>query len=82
MPPSKNPLIKAAQIELEKHAWGHFVEGDTRTVAEGGRGTVAVGCEHCKVCLNTIPQFLAHLAEDVLPGIIDEVLERTAIAEN
>ncbi|MGA8037751.1 MAG: hypothetical protein WA823_14995 [Candidatus Acidiferrales bacterium] len=77
-----DPILKTAQRELEKHQWGHFVEGDTRTVADGGKGTIAVGCVACEKRLNTIPQFMEHLAEDVLPQIIDEVLERKAIAES
>lgn len=78
----KNPLLLAAQRELEQHSWGHFIEGDTRTVGEGGKGTIAVGCEHCKIRLNTVPQYLQHLAEDVLPRILDDAIERTAISEN
>jgi hypothetical protein len=76
-----DPVLKLAQAALESHRWGHFVEGDTRTMAEGGKGTIAVGCEKCQIPLNTIPQFMQHLSEDVLPAILDDVLERKAMTE-
>jgi hypothetical protein len=34
-----------------------------------------------KIRLNTIPQFMRHLSEDVLPEIIDRVVERTGMQE-
>jgi hypothetical protein len=38
-----DPVLKAAQRELERHVWGHYVEGDPngRTMAQGGKGTIA-----------------------------------------
>ncbi len=77
----KNPILAAAQRELERHQWGNFTEGDSRTIAQGGRGVIVVGCMACKLRLNTIPQFMQHLSEDVLPQILDQVLERTGIQE-
>ena len=43
---------------------------------------MVVGCVACKMRLNTIPQFMKHLAEDVLPSILADVIERTAIAKS
>jgi hypothetical protein len=78
----KDPIWKDAQRELESHSWGNFTEGDERTIAQGGRGVIVVGCVKCKLRLNTIPQFMKHLSEDVLPGLIELVIERTAISES
>lgn len=51
-------------------------------MAQGGQGVIVVGCVACELRLNTIPQFMKHLTDDVLPGIIDTVVERTAISED
>jgi hypothetical protein len=77
-----DPILKRAQQELERHSWGNFTEGDTRTVGQGGKGVIVVGCVACRKRLNTIPQFMKHLSEDVLPSILDDAIERTAIAES
>lgn len=61
--------LKQAQLELVKHIFGTFVENPP-SVAQGGRGVVVPGCTHCKKRLNTMEQFMQHLAQDVLPNII------------
>jgi primosomal replication protein N len=76
-----DPILKNAQRELERHQWGNFSEGDERTIAQGGRGVIVVGCMACKLRLNTIPQFMLHLSEDVLPQILDQVLERAGMQD-
>jgi hypothetical protein len=43
-------------------------------MAQGGRGVVGPGCEHCKKKLYTTSQFVEHLAVDVLPHILDVAL--------
>lgn len=77
-------LLRAAQAELAKHEWDNFVSGDPngRAVGYGGQGVVVVGCAGCKLSLHTRQQYKAHLTDDVLPGILDMVIERTAIAES
>jgi Fe-S oxidoreductase len=50
-------------------------------MAQGGKGVVVVGCEGCKLQLQTRTQYMQHLAEDALPAILDEVLGRKAMAE-
>ena len=84
MTDKRNPLFASAHTELERHQWGNFVEGDLNGVAmrQGGNGVVVVGCMACSIRLNTIPQFIQNLSQDVLPGIIDTVLKRTGIAES
>jgi hypothetical protein len=37
------------------------------SVAQGGKGVVVPGCPACKKRINTMPQFLDHLADDVVP---------------
>lgn len=76
-----DPVLRRAQADLERHSWGNFTEGDDRTIGQGGTGVIVVGCQCCKLRLNTIPQFMQHLTEDVLPAILDDVLERKAMAE-
>jgi hypothetical protein len=57
-------------------SWDHFTEGN------GGNGVVTIGSAGCKFGLQPRQQYTQHLCKDALPGIIHDVLERTAIAEN
>jgi hypothetical protein len=66
-------ILKAAQAELQRHTWGTFVDQGV-SVALGGNGIVVPGCEACRKRINTNGQYLRHLAEDVLPGILDRAL--------
>jgi hypothetical protein len=45
------------------------------SVAQGGRGVVVQGCPACKKKFYTTPQFLDHLADDVLPKAIAALVE-------
>jgi hypothetical protein len=78
----KNAILIEAQKELSKHIWDNYVTGDGVAIGQGGQGVVEVGCVSCKRAFQTSHQHMRHLAEDVLPGIVDMVIERTAIAEN
>ena len=40
------------------------------SIAGGGKGVGVPGCEACRKRINTNGQYLRHLAEDVLPGIL------------
>jgi len=71
----KNKILKEAQTELQRHAWGTFVDKGV-SVALGGNGIVVPGCEACRKRINTNGQYLRHLAEDVLPGILESALAR------
>jgi hypothetical protein len=62
-------IVATAQRELKRHHWEHFVDNPP-SIAQGGTGVVVPGCPACKVRINTMPQFLDHLANDVLPKII------------
>lgn len=69
----KAKILQAAQTELRRHTWGTFVD-EGLTIALGGRGIVTPGCEACRKRINTNGQYLRHLAEDVLPGILEHAL--------
>jgi len=69
----KNKILKEAQAELQRHTWGTFVDKGV-SVALGGNGIVVPGCEACRKRINTNSQYLRHRADDVLPQIIENVL--------
>ena len=66
----REKILQEAEAELERHIWGTFVEGKA-TVALGGTGVVVSGCEACRKRFGTNSQYLRHLADDVLPAIIE-----------
>jgi hypothetical protein len=78
----KSAVLSQAQKELAKHIWDNFVVGEDRAIGQGGKGVVVVGCVSCKLAMQTRQQYMRHLTDDVLPGIVDMVIERTAIAES
>jgi len=66
----KLKILAAAKAEIQRHTWGTFVDGDGRSMAQGGEGVVQPGCEACKKVLRTNSQYLQHLADDVMPVIL------------
>ena len=51
----------------------YFVENPP-AVAQGGKGGVVVpGCPACKKRINTMSQFLDHLADDAMPALINRL---------
>ena len=66
-------ILQEAKAELQRHVWGTFVEGDM-SVALGGTGVVVSGCEACRKRFGTNSQYLRHLEDDVLPGVIEGAL--------
>ena len=74
-------MLADAKAELERHVWGTFVEGKA-SVALGGTGVVVSGCEACRKRFGTNSQYLRHLADDVLPGIIEGALSAAQGAES
>jgi hypothetical protein len=72
-PMDKAQILLAAQAELKAHAWTTFVDNPP-SVAQGGNGVVVPGCPRCKKRLNTTDQFVRHLADDVLPTIVEQIL--------
>ena len=73
----KTKILKEAQTELQRHTWGTLLDKGV-SVALGGNGIVVPGCEACRKRLNTNSQYLRHLAEDVLPGILEGALAADA----
>lgn len=65
----KQELLRALQRELLRHQFDTFVD-EPPSIAQGGRGVVCPGCVTCRKKIFTMPQFMEHLAYDVLPKII------------
>jgi hypothetical protein len=68
----KSALLAAIQKEIHRHDLSYFVH-EPPSVAQGGRGVVVSGCPTCRKRINTIGQFLDHLANDVMPELIDRL---------
>jgi len=64
----ESALLAAIQKEIHRHDLSYFVD-EPPSVAQGGRGVVVSGCPACKKRINTMTQFLDHLANDVMPGV-------------
>jgi hypothetical protein len=73
----RQKILQEAKAELERHVWGTFVEGNM-SVALGGTGVVVSGCEACRRRFCTNSQYLRHLADDVLPGILESGLSKAS----
>ena len=56
-------ILQTAQSELRKHNLDTFTDKVHRVVTPG--------CPHCEKAFYTISQFAEHLANDVLPGILE-----------
>ncbi len=70
----KSVLLRALQQEIRRHDFSHFVD-QPPSVAQGGRGVVVPGCPTCMKRINTMNQFLEHLAEDAMPALIEKLSE-------
>jgi hypothetical protein len=57
-------LIAAIQFEIRRHDFSTFSEN----------GLVVPGCPACKKRLNTLGQFMDHLADNI-PGLINRLSE-------
>jgi hypothetical protein len=66
----KSALLAALKKELHQHNFSHFVD-EPPSIAQGGRGVVVAGSPKCKKRFGTMPQFLDHLTDDVLPPLMD-----------
>jgi hypothetical protein len=67
--------LREAQRELRRHTWDNFVLNPP-AVALGGEGVVVPGCPSCRKRINTLSEYMDHLADDVLPVLITAVSER------
>ena len=68
----KSALLAAIQQEIQRHDFSHFVENPP-SVAEGGKGVVVSGCPACRKRINSMSQFLDHLAYDAMPVLLDQL---------
>ena len=68
----KSALLAAIQQKIHRHDFSHFVD-EPPSVAQGGEGVVVGGCPACRKRLNSMAQFLDHLANDVMPALLDRL---------
>ena len=68
----KSELYTALRREIHRHDFSTFVD-EPPSVAQGGKGVVVPGCPTCKKRFGTMPQFLDHLTDDVLPALLDRL---------
>jgi hypothetical protein len=68
----RSELLRAIQQEIQRHDFSHFVD-EPPSIAEGGNGVVVPGCPACKTRINTMSQFLDHLANDAMPALLDRL---------
>ena len=52
------------------------------SVAQGGNGVVTPGCPACRKRLFTMANFMDHLADDVLPRLIESLSAENSKASN
>lgn len=69
---TKGELLRALQTEIRRHSFDTFLT-ETPSMADGGPGVVVPGCPACRKRINTMHQFLDHLAEDVLPPLLNRL---------
>jgi len=68
----KSALLAAIQQEIYRHDFGTYVENPP-AIAQGGRGIVVAGCPACKKRLQSMNEFVRHLAEDAMPLLLDRL---------
>jgi hypothetical protein len=68
----KSNLLRALQAEIRRHDFSTFLTEEP-SMADGGPGVVVPGCPACKKRIQTMAQFMDHLADDVLPALLDRL---------
>jgi hypothetical protein len=58
----KSALLDAIRTEIRKHDLLHFQDEKDKTVTPG--------CPRCRKRFYTVPQFIDHLSDDVLPPLL------------
>jgi hypothetical protein len=61
----KSELLRALQTEIQNH--------DLSTFMSEKHKIVQTGCSTCQKHFGTVEQFKRHLAEDVLPALLDKL---------
>jgi hypothetical protein len=70
----KSELLRPLQTEIRRHDFSTLVDNPP-SLAQGGNGVVTPGCPACRKRLFTMANFMDHLCEDVLPGLLDRLKE-------
>ena len=73
----KSELLQALQAEIRRHDFGTFLD-EKPSMAQGGPGVVVPGCPQCRKRINTMAQFLDHLADEVLPAALANLKSSSA----
>jgi hypothetical protein len=68
----KSELLAALQQEIRRHDFSTFLT-EQPSMANGGPGVVVTACPACHKRLFTMANFMDHLADDVLPGLINKL---------
>jgi hypothetical protein len=61
-------VLAIAESEMHKHRWGFFMDPQP-SAGQDGKSLAVRGCLPCQKRLDTIPEFVNHLWETVLPRI-------------
>jgi hypothetical protein len=65
-------LLRALQNEIRRHDFSTFLT-EKPSMGNGRPGVVVPGCPACKKKFQTVAQFMDHLADDVLPPLLDRL---------
>jgi hypothetical protein len=68
----KSELLCLLQQEIRPHVFDHFVD-EPPSMAQGGKGVVVPGCPACRKPIQSMYEFVEHLATDVLPKVIESL---------
>jgi len=76
----KSDLLRALQSEIRRHTFDTFVD-EPPSIAQGGNGVVTPGCPACRKRLFTMSNFMDHLADEVLPSLVDRLSSMNSVQE-
>ena len=72
----KSRFIRAVQEELRRHSPSYFATNDTAVPTEcDGAVRFVPGCAACRKVMHTNKEFMDHLTNDVLPALLNRLLE-------
>jgi hypothetical protein len=65
-------VVEERLVEKRRHTFDTFLD-EKPSIAQGGGGVVIPDRPACGKRINTMSQFLDHLVDDVLPGLLEIV---------
>lgn len=74
----RKTFIRLLQTEITRHSFDTFVD-EPRSVSQGGKGIVVVGCAACRVQMQATSQFVQHIAAGI-PAWFDQTVPPRAAA--